>query len=369
MTTRWPSAVLSTSRVGGVLDRQSGDHAAVGERHDERAKAIADRRARAQDRADQLVLAVLDADRREVGADPLAAALRRGGSSHTRSSGPEEDLAAPVGIAVAAEQLADRRQRPAGGRLGQRQNAAASLRTLAVADGVQAAWSPRSSGRRAACRLGPASSTRDRRPAVWTRSLQRLAAQAQWVVVARSELGQPIARSRAIVRIARTAASATGSSSACLAPMRSTGRRVGWARSERARAPRRRRPAPPRRRLASPARASSVAAIARVCGRGGQLDPLQPRLGIGQRLLDELRDARVVRAQRFQSAASRRASIAQTARRCWTGSSVCQRHLGHQRRRSRARSSARGRRRRPAAARAHAGAERLASSSGTTSRR
>ena len=100
---------LEHQPVGGLLDRQAGDDAAVGQGQDQRAEVVADRRARVQDRAEQLVLAVLGADRREVGADPLALALDAVAARRTSScrrgrrrrgpcsASPSRRISSPIG--------------------------------------------------------------------------------------------------------------------------------------------------------------------------------------------------------------------------------------------------------------------------------
>ena len=116
-----PFGRLKTSRSGvsstgnPVMTRPSA-------RATTRPEAIADRGTGAQDRTDQFIAAILDADCREVRPDPPPLPL-------TRWQLPQELVAArkktarPFSAsAFAADQLEDRRQRPAGGHLGQRQN-------------------------------------------------------------------------------------------------------------------------------------------------------------------------------------------------------------------------------------------------------
>ena len=155
--TRCPSAVLNTSLVGRLLDRQAGDHPAVGQAATTDRKLIADRGARAQDRADQLVAAVLDADRREVGPDPLAPALHAVAARTGICPGAEEDELSPFpASALAADQLADRRQAAARRPSWAGAESWRPGRESAGRDTCEPAWSPRSSGPRAACRHRPA---------------------------------------------------------------------------------------------------------------------------------------------------------------------------------------------------------------------
>src|SRR5205823_8407018 len=104
---------------------------------DLRAVVITDRLAGVEDRAEQLVLAVLGADRREVWADPLALPLHAVAAAATIGAGAEEDLAAVVGLARPTDQLGDRRQGAAGRRLGQRQDARGLVADVAVGVVVQ----------------------------------------------------------------------------------------------------------------------------------------------------------------------------------------------------------------------------------------
>src|SRR5205807_6976547 len=99
---------LKHELFGGVLDGQAGHDSTVVERDDERAEVVADGRARVEDRAEQLVAAVLGANRREVGADPLAAALDPVAARAGVGAGAEEDLAALLGAAFLADHVKER---------------------------------------------------------------------------------------------------------------------------------------------------------------------------------------------------------------------------------------------------------------------
>ena len=120
--TRCPSAVLRTSRSG-----VSSTGRPVSTRPSVRAttcgtEVVADRRARVQDRAEQLVLAVLGADRREVGPDPLALPLHAVAAAAGIGAGAEEDLAAVVGVARRGGSARRSAATAGRGRLGQRQD-------------------------------------------------------------------------------------------------------------------------------------------------------------------------------------------------------------------------------------------------------
>ena len=277
-TTRWPSAVLRTRRSGAsstgrpVRTRPSSSATTW------RAEVVADRRARVQDRAEQLVLAVLGADRREVGADPLPSALDAVAAAAAVGAGAEEDLAAVVGVARPADQLDDRRQgpaaRPSWAAAGPRRPRSRTLRSGWLFRTVVASVL-RSSGSLPVA--WPASSSR------WPPSLEpgegpeRLAAEAERVVVAGDQAGEP----------------RVGVADAGAAPGRRPRRR---GRARLALAPRRSgrrgtraafggliRPsgldggdpdllAAPSRRGRSP---SGRRAVRGVAGRGGQRDPLR----------------------------------------------------------------------------------------------
>ena len=94
---------LEDDPVGRLLDDQAGQDPAVGQGQDVRLVVVADRGAGVEDRAEQLLLAVLGADRREVGADPLPLALDPvAGGAGVGGAGLGEDGPAPAGVAVAA---------------------------------------------------------------------------------------------------------------------------------------------------------------------------------------------------------------------------------------------------------------------------
>ena len=91
---------LEDDPVGRLLDDQAGQDPAVGQGQDVRLVVVADRRARVEDRAEQLVLAVLGADRREVGADPLPLPLDPvAGGAGVGGGALGEDGSASIGVA------------------------------------------------------------------------------------------------------------------------------------------------------------------------------------------------------------------------------------------------------------------------------
>ena len=111
ITTRSPSAVFSTRRSAVSSTGRPVRTRPSSRPIDEGPEVVADGRARVQDRAEEFVTAVLGADRREVGADPLPAPLDPVAPATAIGPGPEEHVAALLGVPFLADHVEERRQR------------------------------------------------------------------------------------------------------------------------------------------------------------------------------------------------------------------------------------------------------------------